>query len=136
MKYGIERTLERMDEELKLVGYSPKTVSSYRGAAGRFLRHVGKPSNRLTQKDVRGYLLHLADAKYASSTINQSHFAIRFLYRDVLKKKPWRLEQRLQKRPKRVPIDLARGEVESLLRVTDDLKLKTIWMTLYRWMSR
>ncbi|MCP3998562.1 MAG: tyrosine-type recombinase/integrase [bacterium] len=131
MKYGIERTLERMDEELKLVGYSPKTVSSYRGAAGRFLRHTDKPSNRLTHEDVRRYLLYLADGNYASSTINQSHFAIRFLYRDVLNKKAWRLEHRLQKRPQRVPIDLSRVEVLKLFQVTDDVKLKTIWMTLY-----
>ena len=86
MKHSIESTLERMTEELKLAGYSPTTVKSYHGAAGRFLRHVDKPSNRLTHKDVREYMLHLTEAKYSSSTINQHHFAIRFLYRDVLKK--------------------------------------------------
>jgi len=131
MKYGIEPTLERMKEELKLAGYSPKTVSSYHGAAGRFLRHVSKPSNRLTHEDIRAYMLHLAEAKYSSSTINQSHFAIRFLYRDVLKKKAWRMEQRLHKRPKRVPIVLAREEVEKLFQAATDLRYKSIWMTIY-----
>ena len=131
MKYGIEATLKRMKEELKLVGYSPTTVSSYHGAAGRFLRYVSKPSNRLTHDDVRSYMLHLTEAKYSSSTINQHHFAIRFLYRDVLKKKAFRMEQRLHKRPKRVPIVLAREEVEKLIEAATDLRYQTIWMTLY-----
>ena len=65
MKYGVEATLERMTEELKLAGYSETTVKSYRGAAGRFLRHVGKASNRLTQDDIRQYMLHLAEEKYS-----------------------------------------------------------------------
>ena len=131
MKYGVDATLERMTEELKLAGDSETTVRSYRGAAGRFLRHVGKASNRLTHDDVREYMLHLTEEKYSSSTINQHHFAIRFLYRDVLKKKAFRMEQRLHKRPKRVPIVLAREEIDALFRATSDLQLRTIWMTLY-----
>ncbi|MCP3961049.1 MAG: tyrosine-type recombinase/integrase [bacterium] len=131
MKYSIESTLERMKEELKLAGYSPTTVSSYHGAAGRFLRHVLKPSNRLTHKDVREYMLHLTEAKYSSSTINQHHFAIRFLFRDVLKKKAFRMEQRLRKRPKRVPVVLAREEVDKLFEAATDFRYQTIWMTLY-----
>lgn len=131
MKHGIESTLRRMKEELKLAGYSVATVKTYHGAAGRFLRFAGKSSNRLTHKDVRDYILHLTEAKYSSSTINQHHFAIRFLFRDVLKKKAWRLEQRLRKRPKRVPIVLAREEVERLFEAATDLRYQTIWMTLY-----
>lgn len=131
MKHGVEATLQRMTEELKLAGYSATTVKTYRGGAGKFLRHVDKPSNRLTRNDVREYMLHLTEAKYSSSTINQHHFAIRFLYKDVLKKKAFRMEQRLHKRPKRVPIVLAREEIDALFRATSDLQLRTIWMTLY-----
>ncbi len=76
MKYGIESTLERTKEELKLAGYSPSTVSTYHSAAGRFLRRADKPSNRLTHKDVRDYMLYLTEAKYSSSTINQHHFSL------------------------------------------------------------
>ncbi len=131
MKHGVEGTLERMTEELMLHGYADTTVKSYRGAAGRYLRHVDKPSNRLTQNDVRQYMLYLTEEKYSSSTINQHHFAIRFLYRDVLKKKAFRMEQPLHKRPQRVPIVLAREEVVALFRATSDLQQLTIWKTLY-----
>ena len=87
MKHGIESTLERTKEELQLAGCSPATVKTYHAAARWFLRHASKPSNRLTHRDVRDYMLDLAEAKYSSSTINQHHFATRFLFRDVLKKK-------------------------------------------------
>ncbi len=131
MKYGIASTLRLVTEELRLQGYAETTVKSYRGAAGKFLRHVGKPRNRLTRNDVRKYMLYLAEAKYSSSTINQHHFAIRFLYSEVLKKKAFRMEQPLHKRPQRVPIVLAREEVDALFRATSDLQQLTIWKTLY-----
>ena len=131
MKYGIEATLERTKEELKLAGYSPRTVSTYYGAARRFLHHAGRSSNQLTHADVRRYMLHLTEAKYSSSTINQHHFAIRLLFRDVLKKEAWRMEMRLHKRPKRVPVVLAREEVDMLFEAATDFRYQTIWMTLY-----
>ena len=131
MKHGIEATLERTEEELKLVGYSPATVSTYYGATKRFLRHTDKPSNRLKHKDVRRYILDMTESGYASSTINQHHFAIRFLFQRVLKKKAWRMDLPLHKRPLKVPIDLAREEVDKLFEAATDVQYQTIWMTLY-----
>ena len=131
MKHGVTATLERAKEELTLTDYSPATVRTYHSAIKRFLYHAGKPSNRLTHEDVRRYMLHLAEATYSSSTINQHHFAIRFLFRNVLKKKAWRMEQRLHKRPKRMPIVLAREEVGRLFEAATDLRYQTLWMTLY-----
>ena len=130
-KYGTEATLQRTEEELKLAGYSPATVRTYHSAIRRFLFHASKPSNRLTHEDVRRYMLDMTEAGYSSSSINQHHFAIRFLFQMVLKKKAWRMEQRLHKRPKRVPIVLAREEVDRLFEAATDFRYQTIWMTLY-----
>ncbi len=131
MKHGIEATSKRMKEELKLAGYSPTTIKTYHSAGRRFLQHASKPSNRLTHEDVRQYMLRLVEADYSSSTINQHHFAIRFLFKKVLKKKAWRMEQRLHKRPKRMPIVLAREEIGKLFEAATDVHYQTIWMTLY-----
>ncbi len=98
MKYGIEPTLERTEEELKLKGYSPATVRTYHSATRRFLFHALKPTNQLTLDDVRRYMLDMTEEGYSSSSINQHHFAIRFLFQKVLKKKAWRMEP-----PKVVP---------------------------------
>ena len=131
MKHGIGAILERAKEELTLTDYSRATVRTYHSAIKRFLYHVGKPGNRLTHEDVRKYMLHMTEAEYSGSTINQHHFAIRFLFRDVLKKKAWRMELRLHKRPKRMPVVLAREEVDKLFEAATDLRYQTLWMTLY-----
>jgi len=131
MKATYERTLKRMEEDLKLAGYSPRTVSSYRGAASRFLRHTGKPVSQVNGGDVRRYFLFLTEEKKAAaSTINQEHFGVRFLIRDVLEKR-WRQKLRLHKRPRRLPVVLSREEIAALLRATPSLRDRTIWMTLY-----
>lgn len=131
MKTAYERTLKRMEEDLKLAGYSPRTVGSYVGVASRFLRHTGKPARQINGGDVRRYFLFLTEEKKAaSSTINQAHFGVRFLFRDVLGK-PWRQKLRRHKRPQRLPVVLSREEIKALLQATPSLRNRTIWMTLY-----
>ena len=130
MAHNLEKTLQRMEQDLKLAGYSPRTVSSYLGVASRFLRFVDKPVERIGRDDVRRYFVDLTDRQQAPSTINQAHFGVRFLIRDVLKK-PWRQPLRLHKRPERMPIVLNRAEVGTLLAATENLRYRTIWMALY-----
>lgn len=130
MEHRYEQTLTRMEEDLKLAGYSPRTVSSYRGAASRFLRYTGKPAGGINGEDVRRYFLFLTEQKKAASTINQTHFGVRFLVRDVLGK-PWRQKLRLHKRPQRLPVVLSREEVKALLEATTNVRDRTIWMTMY-----
>ena len=130
MAHDHAKTLHRVEQELKLAGYSPRTVSSYLGVASRFLRFVDKPARRIGRDDIRRYFVELTERKQAASSINQAHFGVRFLIRDVLKKQ-WRQPLRLHKRPQRVPIVLSRAEVSTLLSVTESLRYRTIWMALY-----
>ena len=130
-KYGIDATLKLAKEELMLTDYRPSTERTYHSAIRCFLKHASKPSHRLTHGDVRRYLLKMTKKGYSSSSINQHHFAIRFLFIRVLKKEGFRIEQPLHKRPKRLPIVLAREEVDRLFEAATDLGYQTIWMTLY-----
>ena len=41
------KTLHRVEQELELAGYSPRTVSSYLEVASWFLRFVDKPARRI-----------------------------------------------------------------------------------------
>jgi hypothetical protein len=69
MAHNLEKMLQRMEQDLKLAGYSPRTVSSYLGVASRFLRFVDKPAERIGRDDVRRYFVDLTDRQQAPSTI-------------------------------------------------------------------
>ena len=47
MAHNHAKTLHQVEQESKLAGYSPRTVSSYLGGASRFLRFVDKPARRV-----------------------------------------------------------------------------------------
>ena len=114
MTHDFAKTLKRTEEELKLAGYSPRTVSSYLGVASRFLRFADRPAEKIGRDDVSRYFVYLTERGQAPSSINQAHFGVRFLIKEVLKKE-WRQPLRLHKRPERMPIVLSRAEVRTLL---------------------
>ena len=79
MTHDYAKTLKRTEEELDPAGYSPRTVSSYLGAASRFLRFVDRPAEKISREDVRRYFVYLTERGQAPSSINQAHFGVRFL---------------------------------------------------------
>ena len=57
---------EKLEEELKLRGYSFKTIKSYTFVVKKFLDYLsrkGKVPYNLTNEDVKSYLLWLIDVK-------------------------------------------------------------------------
>lgn len=87
------RMRSRMEEELRLRGYSRHTVSTYLGAVTRFVRHYQRPPETMGTEQVRGYLVHLTEERGLSwSTINHALCALRFFYVDVLGR-PWELKR-------------------------------------------
>ena len=82
-----ERLLDRVHAAARARHLSPRTEEAYRAWIVRFvrfsdLRHPGA----LGVADVRRFLEWLAtERRVASSTLNQAHAAMLFLYRDVLR---------------------------------------------------
>jgi len=99
--------------------YSPRTEKAYLGWIRRFILFHGKRHpDVLGVPEVTAYLAHLAIAGHVSaSTQNQAFSAILFLYRDVLGRELAGLEDTPRaKRPIRLPLVLARSEVQDVLR--------------------
>lgn len=124
----------RMEEELRLKGYSQATIKAYIGAVRQFAAFHGCSPDRLGAENVRAYLLHLLDVKGLSrSTLVQKMCAIQFLYMHVLHQ-PCDLSDVVfpkGRRKKRLPVVLSEGEVEQLLLAAVNLKDQAILMTLY-----
>ena len=120
----MKRSLEKTKEELVVRNYSPRTVSSYLQALKSFLKFSkdkqGEP-NRLVKK----YILFLHKQNKAPQTINIHLNAVRFFYREVIKKRVT-LTVKNVKRNKRLPIVLSRDEISLSINSVKNIKHKLI----------
>jgi integron integrase len=111
--------LERVRSAIRSRHYSLRTEKAYLGWIRRFvLFHGGRHPAELGSADVGAFLTHLAVSDHVSAgTQNQAFAAVVFLYRDVLGQKLEGLSETPRaKLPTRLPLVLARDEVQAVLR--------------------
>jgi len=111
--------LDRLRNEVRKKHYSGRTEDAYSDWVYRYMRFHGFRDPREMGKDeVERFLSHLAvERDVAASTQNQALSALLFLYRDVLGiKLDWLDGVVRAKRPKLLPVVLARDEVTAVLK--------------------
>jgi len=123
---------DRMEEELKLRGYSPRTLKTYVSAVRNFVKYSRRPAEQMGAGEARAYVLHLIEERQASRSLAiQAVCALRFFYTKVLRV-PFELDDLpFVKRPKTLPCTLMEKEVAALLRAEPNLKHRVVLMTLY-----
>lgn len=123
---------QRMLADFAFRNYSPKTQKVYISHVARFARHFGRSPEQLGPEDIRGYLLHLVQAKKVSwSFFNQHVNALRFLYRITLGRE-WMLPHiPFPRQEKRIPVVLSLEEVTRFLQAVSNLKHRAVLMTTY-----
>jgi site-specific recombinase XerD len=123
---------DRLVKELKLRGYSPKTLKAYVYVVHSFVRYHKRPAEQMGSSEARAYVLHLIeDKQLASSTANQAVCALRFFYTKVLRC-PFDLQDLpFGKRRRTLPSVLTEKEIVALLEAEQNLKHRAILMTLY-----
>lgn len=123
---------KRLAEDMTIRNMAEATIDAYTYHVRRFADFIKKPLGQATREDVRTFQLHLIeDRKLAYSTFNQAVCALRFYYRHT-QPVDWPVTAvPFGKRPKKLPTVLARGEVDALIRCTENLKHRTFLMTLY-----
>jgi integrase/recombinase XerD len=123
---------QRMTEDLEIRNYSPKTIHAYVRAVAKFAEHFWKSPDQLGPEHIRAYQVFLVKEKQASwSQFNQAVSALKFLYGTTLQK-DWLLPQiPFSKVPRTLPIVLSVEEVAMFLRAIDNLKHRTMFMTIY-----
>ena len=123
---------DRMDEDLRIRGYSANTRACYLRCVRHFVRHFMRPPDQLTPEHIRQYQLYLTRDRHVSWTyFNQVVCALRFFYRQVLKT-DWAVEQiPYQRTGRTLPEILSPQEVAALFRATPNLKHRALLMTMY-----
>ena len=127
--------LKKLETELKLRGFSEKTVSSYLFHNQKFLDFIEKQPDEITEDDVKSYLASLiSDRKLKSSSVNLTLSALKFFYSDVLEKDIFR-KIKPPKLEKNLPVVLSKEEVRSLIDAAKNQKHRLLVEFLYHLFS-
>ena len=120
-----EEVVARTREIIRAKHYSRRTAKAYLGWIKRFLRFNPRRDPRtLGEEDISRFLSYLANQrKVSASTQNQAASALLFLCRKVFRKEIERLSDVVRAKPsRRVPVVLARGEVQAILDQLDGIQ--------------
>lgn len=123
---------DRMEKELTLRGYSPRTHKTYLLAVRNYVKYHKRPAEQMGVAEARAYVLHLLEEKkLGRSSVIQAVCALRFFYCKVLRRSFSLDDLPHPKRTRRLPETLSEKEIAALLEAEPNLKHRVILMTLY-----
>ena len=133
MGFGKEKIitmLKQLHTELKLRGFSERTVQTYLYQNQKFLEFNGKKPEDIQEIDIKEYLGHLlSDKKEAHSSVALAKAALKFYYDEILKKNIVTLKT--PKLARKLPEVLTKEEVKRLLGVLTHTKSRIMVKLLY-----
>ena len=122
-----------MLEELQRRNYSPSTTRGYILAVKQFAEYFGKSPEKLGAEEIRRFQLYLLnEKKLAPGTVEMRMSALRFLYRNSLKRRDLAYDDLVfPKTPTKLPVVLSPEEVTCLIEAAPNLLYRTLLMVLY-----
>ena len=123
---------DRMQEDLKLRGYSPSTSKIYLLYARLFAKfHMRSPAE-MSEPEIRQFLVHLVEErKISRETFRQVRAGLTFLYKVTLQRPAEIQPFAVPRRQKRLPQVLSGTEVAAVLTAVRNPKYRGVLMTMY-----
>lgn len=123
--------LDQLETELKLRGFSDKTIQAYIFHNQKFLDFTNKQPEEITETDIKSYLAHLiSDKKQKPASINLTLCTLKFFYRKILEKEIFKKIDGV-KSEKHLPTVLTKDEIKTLLNATTNRKHKLLLEMMY-----
>lgn len=111
----MDKELLSVESELRLRRYSPATIRNYLQCLRAYFCFYNTGNYRWVDlSSIRSFLLEKESRGYASQTINLYLNAIKFYYHQVVRTK-FRIDIKMAKRSKKLPVILSRGEIRRLI---------------------
>lgn len=126
----MQTELYKVQRELKIKNYSPKTIKSYLYGLRKYFSFKSSDFAKLDQEDIRNFLLQCERKHISPQSRNLFLNAIKFYYRNVRKDNP-KIEIQSAKKPKSLPTVLSRSEVNRILELTKNAKHKLLLSLAY-----
>lgn len=127
----IERDpMYNLERELKIRGFSRKTIKAYLYYNRKFLNYARKSPKEISNEDIKRYLEYLANRQVANATLNLAINALKFYYTRVLKRRFF-FDIKHPKKEKRLPVVLTKDEIRRILEATKNLKHRLLMEIMY-----
>lgn len=121
----------RMIDDMAIRNMSPSTQKIYVSAVSNFSIFHRRSPDKLTFEDVRTYRLYLISRGLKATSINPIMGALRFFYGITLGQKQVSEQIPYARREDTLPAVMARDEVVRFLKAAPDLKMRTLFITIY-----
>lgn len=123
--------LKKLINELRIQGYSDKTIKAYAGHLRRFMEQNPEYST-YDETIIKKYILHLKEKINCShSYISQLIGSLKFWYVKVKRLPDFKFNIVHPRKEKKLPNVLSKKEIQSIISVIQNLKHKTIIMLTY-----
>lgn len=122
--------LEKLQEYLRITGYSRQTIKAYSLCVKKIYSRFKKPLNQITEAEFRDFLDKLHRRGQAPYTLNQYHAAFKLVI-IKLYHLPFKFSFPYAKRHKKLPVVLSRTEIKKLLIVINNQKHKMMLSLAY-----
>ncbi|WP_418792426.1 tyrosine-type recombinase/integrase [Phosphitispora sp. TUW77] len=128
-----EKTLQEIDNEMKLRGYSQKTRKAYRCQLKEFISYcLDKGWRRIGENEVKDYLDYMMNVRGVStSSIDQAISAIKFIFTKILGQPGMILSIPRPKKEQRLPQAFSLQEIGGLFRQIKNIKHRAILFLIY-----
>lgn len=122
--------LQKLNNELKLRGFSKQTIKSYTLQINLFSNFIKKDINTATKDDIKSYLGNLISEKNLSpKSIALKKAALKFYYHEILNK--FIVDFKTPKTQRKLPNFLTKEEVKLLIENSGTYKTRLIIQLLY-----
>jgi len=121
--------LKKLETELKLRGFSERTIEAYVLHNKKFLEYIKKTPEEVNEQDIKDYIGYLISRSNAPRSLALKKAALKFLYDEILKKEI--VNFKTPKIPKNIPSVMTKEEIKKLIDSAGSYKTKMIIQFLY-----
>lgn len=128
-----QELLEKMQEDMKMRGFSHHTEGNYYRKAKEIVNYFKKPIEEVKTKELREFLMKYLreEKKLTERSVNTYNHVIRFMYDAVLDCPVNKKQIPLYRAKRKLPKILSEEELNIFFNACDNYMYKTIFMMIY-----
>ena len=122
---------DKLETELKIRGFSNRTVESYLYHNINFSNFIKKDPKEVNEQDAKKYLAYLiSDKKYSPRSANLALSSLKFFYNEIMQNQAFNAVK-APKVEKKIPTVLSKEEIRKLLEAVSNPKHKLLIEFMY-----